>query len=65
LRWRRGKVKNETITSEEWHAADRSRMFMDIINTIGFPFVVKSPHRSSSIGLHLRKRSLDGSPFDE
>ncbi|MFT7482925.1 MAG: D-alanine-D-alanine ligase [Oceanospirillaceae bacterium] len=52
--------KMKTISSEEWHAADRSRMFMDIINTIGFPFVVKSPHQGSSIGVAIvRKRSLD------
>ncbi|MDP5120688.1 MAG: D-alanine--D-alanine ligase [Spirosomaceae bacterium] len=52
--------KMQTITSGEWHAADRSRMFMDIINTIGFPFVVKSPHQGSSIGVAIvRKRSLD------
>lgn len=52
--------KMKTITNREWHTADRSHMFMEIINTIGFPFVVKSPHQGSSIGVAIvRKRSLD------
>lgn len=52
--------KMRTITNQEWHIADRSHLFMDIINNIGFPFVVKSPHQGSSIGVAIvRKRSLE------
>lgn len=54
------KKKTMTVSATEWQSEDRSRMFMDIINNIGFPFVIKSPHQGSSIGVAIvRKRSLD------
>ena len=54
------KKKMVTFTREEWQVADRSKMFTDLINNIGFPFVVKAPHQGSSIGVAIvRKRSLE------
>ncbi|WP_394992630.1 D-alanine--D-alanine ligase [Emticicia sp.] len=54
------KKKMVTFTREEWQIADRSKMFTDLINNIGFPFVVKAPHQGSSIGVAIvRKRSLE------
>ncbi len=54
------KKKMHTFTREEWQVADRSKMFTDLINNIGFPFVVKAPHQGSSIGVAIvRKRSLE------
>jgi len=52
--------KTITFTREEWATADRSKLFTDLINSIGFPFVVKAPHQGSSIGVAIvRKRSLE------
>ncbi|PLK44294.1 D-alanine--D-alanine ligase [Emticicia sp. TH156] len=52
--------KTITFTREEWASADRSKLFTDLINSIGFPFVVKAPHQGSSIGVAIvRKRSLE------
>lgn len=49
-----------TFTREEWQKSDRSKLFTDLINNIGFPFVVKAPHQGSSIGVAIvRKRSLE------
>ena len=54
------KKKSVTFTRDEWAVADRSKLFTDLINNIGFPFVVKAPHQGSSIGVAIvRKRSLD------
>lgn len=54
------KKKSITFTREEWKNADRSKLFTDLINSIGFPFVVKAPHQGSSIGVAIvRKRSLE------
>ncbi|RFS17919.1 D-alanine--D-alanine ligase [Emticicia sp. C21] len=54
------KKKSVTFTREEWTVADRSKLFTDLINNIGFPFVVKAPHQGSSIGVAIvRKRSLE------
>lgn len=49
-----------TFTREDWQKSDRSKLFTDLINNIGFPFVVKAPHQGSSIGVAIvRKRSLE------
>lgn len=54
------KKKMTTISYEEWHTVERSKLFTDLINTIGFPFVIKAPHQGSSIGVAIvRKRSME------
>lgn len=52
--------KMTLVTRADWHSTDRSKLFTDLINSIGFPFVIKAPHQGSSIGVAIvRKRSMD------
>ncbi len=52
--------KFRTISREDWDKNDRSDLFSELIQEIGFPFVVKAPHQGSSIGVAIiRKRSLE------
>ncbi|MCU0325439.1 MAG: D-alanine--D-alanine ligase, partial [Spirosomaceae bacterium] len=52
--------KMQTFTRDQWYEADKSKLFTDLINYLGFPFVVKAPHQGSSIGVAIvRKRSLE------
>jgi D-alanine-D-alanine ligase len=54
------KKKSLTISKKEWLAANNSDLFSALINEIGFPFVVKSPHQGSSIGVAIvKKRSTE------
>jgi D-alanine-D-alanine ligase len=54
------KKKMQIISRDEWYSADKSKLFTDLINYLGFPFVVKAPHQGSSIGVAIvRKRSLE------
>lgn len=54
------KKKSLIISRKEWKASNRSDMFTSLINEVGFPFVVKSPHQGSSIGVAIvKKRSLE------
>lgn len=52
--------KQRTISKKEWINSEKSSLFTELINTIGFPFVVKAPHQGSSIGVAIvKKRSLE------
>ncbi|SOE22790.1 D-alanine-D-alanine ligase [Spirosomataceae bacterium TFI 002] len=54
------KKKSLTISKKEWDLANKSDLFSALINEIGFPFVVKSPHQGSSIGVAIvKKRSTE------
>lgn len=54
------KKKSLTISKKEWDNANKSDLFSSLINEIGFPFVIKSPHQGSSIGVAIvKKRSLE------
>ncbi|NBA86164.1 D-alanine--D-alanine ligase [Emticicia sp. CRIBPO] len=54
------KKKFCTISKDEWEKKDKSDLFSELINDIGFPFVVKAPHQGSSIGVAIiKKRSLE------
>ena len=54
------KKKMSVISKDQWNIADKSKLFTDLINQIGFPFVVKAPHQGSSIGVAIvRKRSME------
>jgi D-alanine-D-alanine ligase len=52
--------KYRTISKAAWEQADKSKLFSEVINQIGFPVVVKAPHQGSSIGVSIvKKRSLE------
>lgn len=52
--------KQRTISKQEWELADKSSLFTELINSIGFPFVVKAPHQGSSIGVAIVKKKPRG-----
>lgn len=52
--------KYQTLTYSEWESADKAKIFQDIINQIGFPFII-SPNSQGFDKNHLiiKKRSLE------
>lgn len=52
--------KYKTISKDFWENADKSKVFSELIQELGFPLVVKAPHQGSSIGVAIvKKRSLE------
>lgn len=52
--------KYKTISKDLWENADKSKVFSELIQELGFPLVVKAPHQGSSIGVAIvKKRSLE------
>jgi D-alanine-D-alanine ligase len=52
--------KYKTITKNTWENGEKSKIFSELIQTLGFPLVVKAPHQGSSIGVAIvKKRSLE------
>jgi D-alanine-D-alanine ligase len=49
-----------TISKKQWKATESADLLAEVIQKVGFPFVVKAPHQGSSIGVAIvKKRSLE------
>lgn len=54
------KKKSQTISKTTWANSDKSKLFSNLIQSLGFPLVIKAPHQGSSIGVAIvKKRSLE------
>lgn len=48
------------ISRNAWYEKNKSELFTEIIQEIGFPFVIKAPQQGSSIGVAIiKKRSIE------
>jgi D-alanine-D-alanine ligase len=49
-----------TISKKHWKTTESADLLAEVIQKVGFPFVVKAPHQGSSIGVAIvKKRSLE------
>jgi D-alanine-D-alanine ligase len=49
-----------TISKKHWKTTEAADLLSEVIEKVGFPFVVKAPHQGSSIGVAIvKKRSLE------
>ncbi len=49
-----------TISIKQWKTSDSDKLLAEVLEKVGFPFVVKAPHQGSSIGVAIvKKRSSE------
>jgi D-alanine-D-alanine ligase len=49
-----------TISKKHWKTTESADLLAEVIQKVGFPFVVKAPHQGSSIGVAIvKKRSIE------